>query len=84
MYQDIFLVISNTLSAREKTAEFANSIDPDEVAHNEPPHLDLHCLNCQLYSLDKNILKICRGNFVVICFLALKELTLIVSKSKSC
>ena len=24
--------------------EFANSIDPFEVAHNEPPHLDLHCL----------------------------------------
>ena len=22
----------------------ANSVDPDEVAHNEPPHLDLHCL----------------------------------------
>ena len=27
-----------------ETAEFANSIEPDEVAHNEPPHLDLHCL----------------------------------------
>ena len=23
-------------------AEFANSIDNDEVAHDEPPHLDLH------------------------------------------
>ena len=22
--------------------KFANSVDPDEVAHNEPPHLDLH------------------------------------------
>ena len=29
-------------------AEFVNSIDLDEVAHNEPPHLDLHCL---LFSL---------------------------------
>ena len=28
----------------------ANSIDPDEVAHNEPPHLDLHCLQFQLAS----------------------------------
>ena len=28
--------------------QFANSIDPDEVAHNEPPHLDLHYL---LFSL---------------------------------
>ena len=24
--------------------ESASSIDPDEVAHNEPPHLDLLCL----------------------------------------
>ena len=24
-----------------------NSIDLDEVAHNEPPHLDLHCLPSQ-------------------------------------
>ena len=23
---------------------FAYSIDPDEVAYNEPPHLNLHCL----------------------------------------
>ena len=27
-----------------RVAEFANSIDLDEVVHNEPPHLDLHCL----------------------------------------
>ena len=25
-------------------AEFANSVDLDEVAHNEPHHQDLHCL----------------------------------------
>ena len=29
-------------------AEFANSIDLDEVAYNEPPHLDLHCLPSNL------------------------------------
>ena len=29
-------------------AEFANRIDPDEVAHYEPPHLDLHCLPSSL------------------------------------
>ena len=23
----------------------ANSVDPDEMAHNEPSHLDLHCLH---------------------------------------
>ena len=27
-----------------KVAEFENSIDLDEVAQNEPPHLDLRCL----------------------------------------
>ena len=25
-------------------AEFANSVDLDEVAHNEPPQLDLRCV----------------------------------------
>ena len=25
-------------------AEYANSVNPDEVAHMEPSHLDLHCL----------------------------------------
>ena len=29
-------------------AKFANSIDLDEVAHNEPPHLDLHYLSSGL------------------------------------
>ena len=33
----------------ENTVEFANSVDPDEVAHHEPPHLDLHCLSCSLW-----------------------------------
>ena len=33
-------------------ADFANSIDPDEVAHNEPPHLDLHCLQLSLLILN--------------------------------
>ena len=29
-------------------AEFANSVDPDEVAHYEPPHLDLYYLPSSL------------------------------------
>ena len=29
-------------------AEFANSVDFDEVAHNEPPHQDLHSLPSSL------------------------------------
>ena len=28
--------------------EFANSVDLDEVAHHEPPHLALHCLPTSL------------------------------------
>ena len=36
--------IKVTLKAPKKNmAEFANSVDPVEVAHNELPHLDLHC-----------------------------------------
>ena len=38
----------NLLSTRDENTEFANSIDLDEVAHNEPPHLDLHCLPSSL------------------------------------
>ena len=38
-----------TLEAPDmKVIEFANSIDPDEVAHHEPPHLDLLCLPSRL------------------------------------
>ena len=31
-----------------KIAEFANSVDLNEVAYYEPPHLDLHCLPSSL------------------------------------
>ena len=31
-----------------KISEFANSVDLDEVAHNEQPHPDLHCLSSSL------------------------------------
>ena len=27
-----------------------NSVDPDETAHDEPSHLDLHCLQKYMYS----------------------------------
>ena len=33
-----------TLKASNTTkAEFANTLDPDETAHNEPSHLNLQC-----------------------------------------
>ena len=31
-----------------RITESLNSTDPDEVAHHEPPHLDLHCLPSSL------------------------------------
>ena len=37
----------NSLSTRDKN-EFANSVNLDEVAHHEPPHLVLHCLPSSL------------------------------------
>ena len=46
----ICLLLLNSLVLKTKIAEFANSVDLDEMAHNEPPHLDLHflpSLNCQ-------------------------------------
>ena len=30
-------------------AEFVNSVDLDEATHDEPPHLDLHCLHLHFF-----------------------------------
>ena len=35
-------------AANTTISEFANTVDPDERAHNEPPHLDLQCLPSSL------------------------------------
>ena len=35
-----------------KIVEFANSVDLEETAHYELPHLDLHCLPCYLSILN--------------------------------
>ena len=37
---------------------FANSVDPDELAHNEPSHQDLHCLTFSLSTLQRNFFPI--------------------------
>ena len=34
----------NALNVSDKIAVFANSVDPDAVAHDEPPHQDLYFL----------------------------------------
>ena len=44
----ITMALLNSLSTRDKIGEFVNTVDLDEVAHNEPPHLDLHCLPSSL------------------------------------
>ena len=39
------MVVAYMLKCQKKNiVELANSVDPDEVAHYEPPHLDLYCL----------------------------------------
>ena len=62
----ISLVLQFTLKAAgKKIGEFANSIDPEEVAHEEPSFLDLHCfhsssssqLDCSLYETFCEILE---------------------------
>ena len=62
-----------------KTAKFMNSVDPDEVAHDEPPHQDLHCLSSILWilniiELENEIFEIVADVNFVVCFLVLKEL----------
>ena len=54
-----------------KTAEFTNSLDTDEAAHNELLRQDLHCLSSSLLilnmvQLDKTIIEFFTdANFVV-------------------
>ena len=70
-----------TLKAPNTTiAEFANTVDPDETAHNEPSHLDLQCLPSSLcfFNIIQFILKVFRNFADVIlssAFLALYKLT---------
>ena len=41
------LLIETVLCCKIKLKR-ANTVDPDEMAHNEPSHLDLQCLQIQL------------------------------------
>ena len=53
-----------------KIAESAYSVDLDEVAHHEPPHLDLYCLPSSILILNiawiVHFLKICRQKFCLL------------------
>ena len=54
-----------TLSAQETKIDiYANSVDPDEMACNEPSHLDLHCLLFCYWFLTES--PICIGGHVQI------------------
>ena len=46
--QSVFLVVFEWLTLLSVKNEFAYSVDTDEVAHHEPPHLNLHCLPSNL------------------------------------
>ena len=52
--------------------EFTDSIDPDEVTHNEPPHQDLHCLPS---GLDLTFFEKLQAQILSSAFLTSKDLT---------
>ena len=53
------LSILNSFTATgDNNIFFANSVDPDETAHNEPSHQDIRCLTFRLSALPKNFLPI--------------------------
>ena len=56
----IFPFYMALLAPKPKMAHFANSIDLDEAAHYELPHLDLHCLPSSLRIL--NMIQLVRNN----------------------
>ena len=60
--------------------EFANTVDPDEMAHNEQSHLDLQCLTSSPLIFNMILFELKDfGNFADVilssAFLALNELT---------
>ena len=38
-------MLKTRVSVETKKIKMANSVGPDEMVHNEPSHLDLHCLH---------------------------------------
>ena len=50
MQNDMFTLTFKAIKI--KIVKVANSLDPNEVVHNELPHLDLHCLPSGLLNLN--------------------------------
>ena len=48
-YYDVLLDLLEiiAIAPNRAIAEFANTVDPDETAHNGPSHLNLQCLPCE-------------------------------------
>ena len=42
-------IVANKDIGQKSTMKTANSVGPDEMAHNEPSHLILHCLQIYLF-----------------------------------
>ena len=51
-----------TFKAPKTVNNFANSVDPDEVAHHEPSYMDLHCLPCSYLSFQIQSLSVTTEN----------------------
>ena len=43
-HHGVLAKFDNWFCTRNVNIKFPNSVDPDEVAHHEPPHLYLPCL----------------------------------------
>ena len=43
-FDDFHIFFLTPKAPNTTIAEFANTVDPDEMAHIEPSHLDLQCL----------------------------------------
>ena len=59
---------SHTWNVWYENSRNCNSLDPNEAAHNEPPHQDLHCLPSSLWILNmiKAWTKFCRLFFLAL------------------
>ena len=73
---------------KAKIEEFAISVDPDEAALNEPPHLDLHCFlsyfEFYIYLEQGIFLKFCRRKFCRLLFGANIQMHYNLKKKKGC
>ena len=57
--------IANGVSVKNKN-RMENGIDPDEIAHYESSHLDLHCLQrCLVWSAELKGLTECEVHFII-------------------